>query len=60
MNHANDNLTIAAGVSNRQGLLDAAENVLIAYGMGWDMDGVIENLAKAAAAARSEDVADAA
>jgi hypothetical protein len=27
-----------------QTLLDAAENVVIAFGMGWDMEGVIENL----------------
>lgn len=25
-------------------LRDAAENVVIAHGMGWDMDGVIEKL----------------
>ena len=25
-------------------IVDAAENVIIAYGMGWDMDGVIEQL----------------
>lgn len=25
-------------------LVDAAENIIIAYGMGWDMDGVIEQL----------------
>ena len=25
-------------------IVEAAENVIIAYGMGWDMDGVIEQL----------------
>lgn len=28
-------------------LIDAAENVIIAYGMGWDMDGMIERLKEA-------------
>jgi len=31
---------------------DAAENVMIAYGMGWDMDGVIDQLKSAIEAAR--------
>lgn len=30
-----------------QSLLDAAENVVIAYGMAWNMEGVIENLCAA-------------
>jgi len=30
-------------------LADAAENTAIAYGMGWDMDGVIDTLRKALA-----------
>lgn len=25
-------------------IVDAAENVVVAHGMGWDMDGVIEQL----------------
>jgi hypothetical protein len=28
-------------------IVEAAENVIIAYGMGWDMDGVIEYLRSA-------------
>jgi hypothetical protein len=31
-----------------QTLLDAAENVVIAFGMGWDMEGVVANLRAAA------------
>lgn len=53
-----------------QTLLDAAENVVIAFGMGWDMEGVIANLRAAVereqawaaigdACRRAEDNADA-
>lgn len=36
------------------GLLDAAENVLIAYGMGWDLPGVMQRLEDERAAIRGE------
>ncbi|MCD1645293.1 hypothetical protein [Aurantimonas coralicida] len=33
---------------------DAADNVVIAYGMGWDMDGVIDNLRQALSASEAQ------
>lgn len=35
---------IAAGLGDMFELLDAVDSVLIAFGMGWDMEGVIERL----------------
>ncbi len=35
------------GAAEIDRLQDAAENVVIAFGMGWDMDGVIEELRSA-------------
>lgn len=40
-------LELLATLRSFERLIDAAENVVIAYGMGWDMDGVIAALAAA-------------
>jgi hypothetical protein len=38
---------VNALLGTKEPLRDAAENVVIAYGMGWDMDGVIDQLERA-------------
>jgi high-affinity nickel permease len=40
---------IAAGLGDMFELLEAVDNVLIAFAMGWDMEGVIERLRAAKA-----------